>query len=114
MRDETQSYRARPLSVLDESYLIVKIKHDEDASRNVTNASNLLLLAVFEHDHVIHLQAWVEVSVIIESHDGQAHLFRENFERLLILALFRSLLRLGRRLSPGLCLQVNSCRRDKR
>src|ERR671939_493910 len=105
MRKKTHRNRARRLGFFREGYLVINIQYDQDAGGGVSNAPDLLLHAVFKNEGVVQLKRWIEMAVIVEGHDGQAHLFCEDLDTLLIFALFRSRLWCG--LSPaGLSLQV--------
>src|SRR6478672_3678173 len=52
------------------------------------NAFDLLLLTVFDDEHVINCQGWVEVSVSVGRGDGQTNFFSEDAHRFLLVGLW--------------------------
>ena len=59
------------------------VQNQQNVCRNVAHASDLLRLAVFQHQHIINFQGRIVMTVLIRGGDRQAHLFCENPHRLL-------------------------------
>ena len=63
------------------------VQHNQNIRGNVAHASDLLGLAVFKDQNIVHYQSRIVMSELIDSDDRQAHFFGKYFDRLLRFAL---------------------------